>query len=264
MQLHPKPRAVVVSIHDVSPLTRGATQAILDRLKALGIARCSLLVVPDHHHRGHFLYDTIFSEWLATLGREGHEIVIHGYYHIRERKKTENLWQRLITRAYTADEGEFYDIDEDLAAGLVAQARADFAKLDLHPAGFIAPAWLLSDAGETALRKADFQYTTRLRNILCLASGARHDSMSMVYSVRNAWRRTLSLAWNALLFHRLKSNPLLRVSIHPPDLDHENIWRQIARYIALALEDRAPMTYWNWVSNQTAFHPRPTQDHVQS
>jgi len=264
MQSPSPSRALVVSIHDVSPLTQRATQTILADLEKLGIKQCSLLVVPDHHRKGHFLDDKNFCDWLVALGRAGHEIVIHGYYHSRERRKAESTWQKLMTRAYTADEGEFYDIEEEHAAALLAKARAEFARLDFHPPGFIAPAWLLSEAGETAVRKAGFKYTTRLKNVLNLTTGVRHDSMSMVYSPRTAWRRALSLAWNASLYRRLKTNPLLRIGIHPPDLDYKNIWRQITKYIPLALEDREPMTYWQWISTHPEFHSATPHDHVQS
>lgn len=246
-------RALVVSIHDVSPLTRQASQNILTELRKLGVHECSLLVVPNHHRRGHFLDDHNFRDWLVAQGREGDEIVIHGYYHQRERKPAESLWQKLMTRAYTADEGEFYDIDESEAARLVAKAQAEFATLGFQPAGFIAPAWLLSREGEQALRKAGILYTTRIGGVLNLTNGVKHDSPSMVYSVRSGWRRALSLAWNASLFRRLQSNPLLRISIHPPDLDHPKIWRQILKYVALALEDRTPMTYGKWVSSNPSF-----------
>jgi uncharacterized protein len=257
-------RALVVSVHDVSPFTLQPAQAILGEMRRLGADRCSLLVVPDHHQRGNFLEDKSFCDWLLAQSREGHEIVIHGYYHRRGRKDNESAFQKLLTRAYTADEGEFYDIDEDLALRLVTRAQQEFASLGLHPRGFIAPAWLLSEGGEQALRKAGIQYTTRLGNVLNLRDGIKHDSASMVYSVRNSWRRALSLPWNASLFRRLKSNPLLRVSIHPPDPGHAKIWRQIAGCVALALEDRAPMTYWDWVCTHPGFYSRPVHDHVQS
>jgi len=253
-----------VSLHDVSPLTQRTSQAILAELGKLGVACCSLLVVADHHHRGHFLDDKTFCDWLAEKHDAGNEIVIHGYHHIRDRKASDSTWQKLMTRAYTADEGEFYDIDERSATDLLAKALDEFARFDFHPRGFIAPAWLLSEAGESAARKAGFQYTTRLRHVLALGTGVRHDSMSMVYSVRSGWRRTLSLAWNASLYRRLAPNPLLRVSIHPPDYDYKKIWRQIAKYIALAVKDRAPMTYGEWVSSQQGLVTADSAQHGQS
>lgn len=241
-------RALVVSIHDVSPLTLQPAQAILDGVRGLGAGRCSLLVVPDHHQRMQFLEDKSFCDWLLARRDEGHEIVIHGYYHRRERRPCETAWQKLVTRTYTADEGEFYDIEEDRALRLVNRAQREFASIGLHPRGFIAPAWLLNDEGEQALRKADIRYTTRLGHVLDLHNNVKHESPSMVYSVRSPWRRAASLQWNALLFHRLKDNPLLRIGIHPTDRAHAGIWRQITGCVELALKDRSPMTYWDWVN----------------
>ncbi|MGB8355045.1 MAG: polysaccharide deacetylase family protein [Chthoniobacteraceae bacterium] len=256
-------RSLVVSIHDVSPLTFEASRTILSALEKWGVRHCSLLVIPNHHLRGHFLDDRKFCDWLVTQGQAGHEIIIHGYTHQRERRQAESPWQKMMTRTYTADEGEFYDIDEKRATELLTRAHEEFATIGFHPPGFIAPAWLLSDAGEQALRKAEIAYTTRLGNVLHLPTGTKHDAISMVYSVRSAWRRAASLVWNASLFRRLKTNPLLRVSIHPPDLDHTAIWRQINKYITLALEDREPMTYWEWVSSHSGFHSDPIHGHVQ-
>lgn len=241
-------RALVVSIHDVSPLTFEPVAAMLEELDRLGVKTCSLLVIPDHHHRGHFLDSPTFCEWLRTQARAGHEIVMHGYYHQRERKASEAPLAKLITRYYTADEGEFYDISAAEALRLVTRARDDFRKLGLDPSGFVAPAWLLSDPAETALRELNLLYTTRIGGVLDLQRSRTFHSQSMVYSVRNAWRRQASLVWNALLFHRLRSNPLLRVGIHPPDLAHPAIWRQIRKSISRALEDRTSMTYERWLS----------------
>ena len=80
-----------------------------------------------------------------------------------------------------------------------------------------------------------------------LREGESHASQSMVYSSRTAGRRALSLVWNAWLFLRLRSNPLLRIGIHPPDFDHKKIWRQIRCCIRRALEDREAMTYEQWL-----------------
>ena len=44
-------RTLVVSLHDVSPRTRPVFEAMLAELGTLGVARCSLLVIHDHHRR---------------------------------------------------------------------------------------------------------------------------------------------------------------------------------------------------------------------
>jgi predicted deacetylase len=246
------PGALVVSLHDVSPLTHQACGRIVDELKSIGVPRLSLLVIPDHHGRGHFLKAPEFCAWLKDRAAEGHEIVTHGYFHRRERRVNEGLVQRMTTRVYTADEGEFYDIDRAHAAELVERANSELRSAGLQPRGFIAPAWLLSAEGESALRDAGCEYTTRLRTVSDLKTGEVHHSQSLCWSVRAAWRRAVSLAWNAALYRRLINEPLLRISVHPVDIDHASIWPQIRHLIADACTSRTPMTYLEWITAQRA------------
>lgn len=243
-------RSLVVSVHDVSPATREETSEILDELNGLGLEICSLLVIPDHHQRGHFLRDARFCAWLAGRASAGNEVVLHGYFHQRPRGEIEPVVSKLWTRVYTRDEGEFYDLEPELAAALVAKARAEFAELNLQITGFIAPAWLLNPAVELVLREEGFDYTTKLGSVIDLQKKTCFRSQSLVWSVRNAWRRQTSLLWNALLFSSLRANPLLRMAIHPVDRRHPAVWRQIRDLLIRALEDRSPLTYDAWVRQQ--------------
>lgn len=240
-------RALVISIHDVSPLTRPDVEKILAELWAMQVPACSLLVVPDHHHRAPIRDDPTFGVWLRQQAHSGNEIVMHGYFHQRAPANSESILNRLITRVYTAGEGEFYDIERDEARRLLQLAREEFARLELPTPGFIAPAWLLSDDALTALTELNFDYTTRLGDVVDLKKRKRFRSQSIVYSTRTAWRRVLSRFWNRFLFSRLNTNRLLRISIHPPDLQYPKIWRQIRRLILRALEDRQPLTYEAWI-----------------
>jgi predicted deacetylase len=209
--------------------------------------------VPDHQGEGHFLQDEDFCTWLQELGQAGHEIVIHGYYHWRGEKADDSWVAKLTTDIYTESEGEFYDIDRETAAKLVSQAKHDFRLLGLSPDGFIAPAWLLSAEGEEALRDAGCEYTTRLRGVTDLRTGNRYDSQSLVWSVRNPWRRTISRIWNAMLFRFTRGNPLLRISIHPVDAGYSSIWTQVRQCVRAALRDRAPFTYERWIARERTF-----------
>ncbi len=245
-------RALVVSIHDVAPSTRAKTERILAHLARHQVEACSLLVVPDYHHEGRSLADPDFRAWLQELQARGHEIVIHGFFHQRARRANEDAQARFVTRIYTADEGEFYDLGYDEALRLINEARQEFETHGFHPHGFIAPAWLLGAEAERAAIEAGMGYTTTLRTVKDFARGRTIGSQSLVYSVRSGWRRTMSLAWNRSLFRRLANNPLLRLGIHPPDLDHPAIWEQITALIEAALHSRRAMTYQTWLGEHSA------------
>ncbi len=241
-------RSLIVSLHDVSPHTWDSCRRILDAFSRQGLTAVSLLVIPDHHRRGHFREYPEFCEWLRQRVALGCEAVIHGYYHQRAPKAAESARDRFITRAYTAGEGEFYDISRDQAKSLVSRAREEFRAAKLNPVGFIAPAWLLSAPAEQALRDLGIAYTTRLKGIWDLQREHVTQSQSLCWSVRAMWRREVSLAWNAFLFHRLARRPVMRIAVHPVDLAHPRIWRQVTRLIAAAQNQRRALTYEQWAS----------------
>jgi uncharacterized protein len=242
--------SLIVSVHDVAPATRAVAEKIVAELSNHRVPVCSLLVVPNYHHRGSSTEDRTFVRWLQDLEAQGHEIVIHGYFHERPRRDSEDLREKFLTRFYTNDEGEFYDLDYDEAFRRITRARDEFVAAGLTPRGFIAPAWLLGAAAERAAAEAEMEYTTRLTGIRDLRSGDIFSARTLAYSVRSGWRRAASLAWNAAMASHLAGAPLARVSIHPPDRDHAEIWEQILRLIDRLIEDRTPTTYRDWVAEK--------------
>lgn len=245
-------RALVVSIHDVAPMTRSPVERMLARLARIGLPHCSLLVVPDYHRAGPSLGEPACTSWLRELDAKGHEIVIHGFFHQRVRRAGESVRRKAITRLYTADEGEFYDLDYGEALRLIQHARKDFANHGFHPIGFVAPAWLLGAEAERAVIDAGLSYTTTLRTVRDFGKRRTIPSQSLVYSVRSGWRRASSLAWNRSLFRRLATNPLLRLGIHPPDIAYPRVWQQIEAIIGEALLNRRAMTYRELLRPQLA------------
>src|SRR5260370_16461862 len=79
-------RALVVSVHDVSPVTQASCDKILQTLRSLGVSEGSLLIIPNHHHQAPVRENAAFKDWVLDLVRQGNEPVLHGYYHARSPK----------------------------------------------------------------------------------------------------------------------------------------------------------------------------------
>jgi predicted deacetylase len=242
--------SLVVSLHDVAPTTQQITSTIISELGRHGVRVCSILVVPDYHHEGLSTNQREFVAWLRALEADGHEIVIHGYFHERPRHVKETLRDKFVTRFYTQNEGEFYDLSYDEALRRITTARDEFRAHGLKPRGFVAPAWLLGTEAERAVRDAELEYTTRLRTVCDLRSGDVFPARTLVYSVHNTWRRELSRTWNSTLFRLFKSKLLLRISIHPPDYSQPAIWTQILGFIEATKNVRTATTYQDWIAEQ--------------
>lgn len=241
---------IVVSLHDVAPVTREISEKILHDLAQAGVKVCSLLVVPDYHGKGRSCADGQFVRWLRDLEVSGHEIVIHGYYHERPARAEDRFARRFLTQSYTAGEGEFYDLPYAEALRRIEKARDEFREAGLHPHGFIAPAWLLGPEAERAAADAGMEYTTRLTRVIDLRTNESHRARSLVYSARSGWRRTLSLAWNATLARATANQPLVRLGVHPADFEHEALRGQIMRLARDFMMACTPTTYCDWVARR--------------
>jgi predicted deacetylase len=239
-------RALVVSIHDVSPLTCKLVFAMVGDVAAAGVDQVALLVIPNHHSKAPIRENPEFCDWLRRSAQM-HEIVLHGYFHSRPRS-ADGWWDTFVTEHYTAQEGEFYDLSESEATARLERGKHEFAQLGLVARGFIAPAWLLGREAERAVRTVGFDYTTRLRIFRDLVTGRETLSHSLVWSVRSAWRRIASLCWNRLLAIKLVRARLLRIGLHPADWQHGAVRRQALQLVRSALAAREVITYDGWLA----------------
>lgn len=244
--------SLVVSIHDLSTVTRSLVTQMLADLAEAGVPVTSLLVIPDHHHKGSIEEDPDFGVWLRAKVAEGHEPVLHGFYHLRPSKSGEGVVTKLITRSYTAGEGEFHDLTFDEASVLLQRGRSSMRACGVEATGFIAPAWLLGKEAEAAVESEGFDYTTRIGSVIDCRHKVNFASRSLVYSVRAPWRRGVSLLWNGSLFRELqmRKTPLLRIGLHPPDWQHPAIRRQILNYLRVAARERRVTTYREWLDRR--------------
>ena len=252
----PKP-AVCVVIHDVADATLASCERLLAAIADVAPLPLTLLAVPRYHH------DTAspaLEQWLGARSRSGDEIALHGWTHLDD--GVPRSWvDRLRRRSYTRGEGEFWALSPDEAA-LRLQAGIDWFERNGWPLhGFVAPAWLLGPGAWQALRATELRYTSTLRHVYLLPQGQRITSQSLVYSTSSAWRRASSVAWAGIVAATLRSNPLLRIELHPRDADHAAVRRSWQHRLERALAGRTAMTVSqlteHWRDTHAASNGRP-------
>jgi predicted deacetylase len=93
-----------------------------------------------------------------------------------------------------------------------------------------------------ALRWIDVSYTCTLRRVTLIPERRHITSQSLVYSTDSAWRRRASIGWNTALAATLRRNPLLRLELHPRDVEHDAIRRSWQGLLEKHLADREALT----------------------
>jgi len=245
------PKFLIVSLHDAHPGSHAQIAEQVAFLAGYGITQSSILVVPEFHHGGSVLRDTAFCDAVSGWQAGGHEVVLHGYFHDRKESPREKLSTLFWTRLYTNREAEFLDLPEETARLRLERGRSLFASLGWRTRGFVAPAWLMADGLTNLLAAMGFAYTTRVGEIIPLLPGLNRlkSSQSLCYSTRAGWRRVASGVWNKHLYGRLRGTDLVRLSLHPRDLEFPLIRRQIDQIVRASLKRGfQPTTYGDYVA----------------
>ena len=258
-------RSLCVSLHDVAPATWSDCSRVLQAIREVGEVPVTLLVVPAHHGQCSARPD--FEQEMSAQLAAGHELALHGYFHVDPNDPSDVVdWFR--RRIYTAGEGEFCALSAAEASERLTLGRRWFEANGWPLTGFVAPAWLLGPGAWTALREASgLQYTSTLTKIITLPDLREIPAPCLTYSVRAAWRRPVSIAWNSILAMVAAASPVLRLGLHPRDAESTAIKRSWQRLLERALTDRRPLTKTQLVHSwrrQTAEHPRARQPRAGS
>jgi len=247
--------ALSVVMHDVAPTTWAACSKVLAALERVHSTPVSLLVVADYHRLQRIEDNVDFLRNMEQRLARGDEIIVHGLCHLDESPPPTKWRERFFRRMYTASEGEFFSLNHEDAAARMQQARVRFKALGWMPLGFVAPAWLMGQGAQSALRDSAFDYSTSRKELIVVPSGQRFSAPSLVWSVRAAWRRRLSAVWNTHLLQRALRDPLryplLRLGLHPADAAHPecvSFWQDSLQQAVLA--GREPMTKGAWLARQ--------------
>ena len=236
-------RLVSVTLHDVAPATRARTERLLEQVTRIADdarvpVRVTLLAVPMMHGA---LGGRGFGRWLHGLQDRGHEVALHGFTHL-DATPVRSLADFALRRWYAAGEGEFAALGRAEADHRLSLALAWAQAHGLAVRGFVAPAWLMSEAAWHAVAAAGFDYSATLTSVVTLPERAMQTAPSLVFSTRTPWRRVASLLWNRMLAALAARTTLLRLELHPNDGDHPAVQRCWASLLADALRHRRSLT----------------------
>lgn len=233
----------MVSVHDVTPYFTRQLKDVIALLDDMGIARASMLVVPNYHNRVPLKDDGEFVQWLGKLEKRGFEMVMHGFSHLEE-KRARTMEERLHSSWSTRGEGEFLSLEYGEASEKIRRGRADLGDCGFDPGGFIAPAWLLNDNALEAVKDAGFRYTNTGLYFTVFNPPRRVCAPAVVlYGGKSRIRRRLGVLETWLRLRLLTWNRFARIAVHPVDMDIPVLKRAVTGLLARASESRTPITY---------------------
>jgi len=277
----PPPPLLCVSIHDVAPSTWDDCARLAAALRTVADIPFSWLVVPRYHDR--LVDDAAMRAGLDAALARGDELVLHGYTHLDTEARAGNLRQRFLRGVYTRREGEFAALPAGEARRRIEMGLDWFRARGWTASGFVPPAWLMGEGAWDALEDFDFAYTTTFARFHLLGGAARRRGMdgpgkrfghmetphgrlkntpggpalfapSLVYAARNRSGRLLSPIAAGLAARWQAKAPLVRLSLHPPDVRHPRLLAHAQRLVTQLLTTRQAVTK---DSCARLYQPRP-------
>jgi predicted deacetylase len=236
----PRTHQLIVSVHDVTPVHAARLDRAEALLRSLGIEEVTYLLVPRFHGVPSD-DDATFIRWCRSARPFHIHWMLHGYLH-RE-SPTQNgsdprgaWWKR---RLLTGGEGEFLALQGDELHERLIQGRDVFRRcLDADPNGFVPPAWLAHPTLAATLRDLGFDYTEDHHRLYQLQQAHARHAPVITWATRTVTRRIGSRVVCPALATLWRSQPLLRVALHPHDFDHPATVANITRVLRVLVRDR--------------------------
>ncbi len=231
---------LLVSIHDVAPPHLSAVRRLWQLCRHAGITP-ALLVVPDWHGSAPIERDAHFLAWLRSAVADGAELLLHGERH-DEKGRPRSLADELRAAGRTAREGECLTLDAPELEALVARGLARLRALGFAARGFVPPAWLMRADARRGIYAAGLSFTED-EAAIHFAGGRRIAAPALRWSTRTAFRARVSLLvaeWRWRLQRRV---PVMRIALHPADLDDAAVARSVEQALVRWATGRTARTY---------------------
>ena len=229
--------ALLVTIHDVAP----PLMERVERLWALCAERRvapGLLVVPDWHGGVPIEGDPACVAWVRARAAEGAEVFLHGERH--DEVGSPRGWRDSVRAlGRTNREGEFLTLGYDAARTRIDRGLARLRALGLAPIGFVPPAWLARPDTHRAVRDAGLAVSEDDGAVYAFRANRTLASPVVRWSSRGAFRAYGSLLPAELRWRLQRGAAVVRIALHPADLDHPataaSVERELDRWLSAYL-----------------------------
>lgn len=243
---------LLVAIHDVAPATLPECRTLLRWVWDLvPDAPVTLLGVPRWHDGETLDASVECRSWIDRCLARGGEILLHGYLHRDAGPAPATLGDWWRRRVLTASEGELAACGTEHARVRVEQGLQMFARCGWRTAGFVPPAWQISDESIAALREASLAYCTVTSGFHDLRRGRTLAVPVIATSARSGMRRIASRSWLAAAVRTYREQDCVRVALHPEDARHPDVARAWRRALATLLAARQPLTKSAWFERRS-------------
>jgi predicted deacetylase len=236
------PPALLVSIHDVSPLTFEACRRAVALVVEAGlpVQALTVLVIPCHEDRAPLDEHPEACAWLRDLDAHGAHLIMHGYSH---RMSGRCLSPRGLfwAHGFARGQAEFFPIGAAQAKQRLQQGKAILLRAGLSCAttSFVPPAWLLSPEARTAVLAEGFDFHEEMGGIVT-AQGPRAKrlvgwgSLGPLEACATRW-------WASLQIRRRSADT--RMAIHPADMARPRTVEAIRAALRTLLSRSTPKSY---------------------
>ncbi len=230
---------VLVSLHDVAPPFVRQLRDLWSLCFSYGV-RPALLVVPNWHGEHPLERDRRFVDWIFARVDQGARVFLHGERH-DEVDTVRTPVDSLRAFGRTAREGEFLTLGYAAARERIERGLKTLACCGLSPIGFVPPAWLAQAATREAARDMGLALAEDERRIYLLRERLALRSPAVRWSARTTWRARASSFVADARWQVQRDHPLLRLALHPTDMDDPETRGSLERTLARWLGGGVPV-----------------------
>lgn len=234
--------SLLVSIHDVSPLTMESSRRSVELAVSAGVphSALTLLVIPRHDDRAPLNEHAPTRDWVRNLVDAGACLCMHGLTH-QMVARVRNPWKWALARGFARGQAEFIACKATECERRLDAAREVFRRAGLEGKvrGFVPPAWLLSPDALTVIKGAGFSFYERFSGIVC---GDAVRARRLIGFGSLTWTEAYLTAGYA---HFQSRRPPVdtRFAIHPADVERSSSVEAIRVALRRFLGKMEPMNY---------------------